>query len=173
MEFHPAAVLVPVYKDEEGYLKVVLIRRSRDGVHGGEIALPGGKRNSQDHSLTATALREAKEEIGIDPNSVDILEQLPVVDTVVTGYRIHPFLGRIVPPPVWRLDAREVAEIIEVRLEEFTKPGIHGEETRRFPFKPAALNIRYYRIGSHQLWGATYRILHPLIPRLLSGEWLV
>ena len=164
-------MLVPVYKDESGRLKVVLIRRSRIGIHGGEIALPGGKRNKKDSSLAATALREAKEEIGLAPDTVNILEHLPAVDTIVTGYRIHPFLARIIPPPVWRPEAREVAEIIEVGLEEFTRPGIHGEELRQFPSWPGPLNIHYYRIGSHQLWGATYRILHPLIPRLLSGEW--
>ena len=172
-ELQDAAVLVPVYSDENGHLKVVLIRRSEVGVHGGEIALPGGKQNQKDGSLVATALREAKEEIGLDSEAIDILEYLPAVDTIVTGYRIFPFLARIIPPPAWWREEREIAEILEVRIKDFTRPGVHGEEIRQFPFWPGPLNIHFYRIGSHKLWGATYRILHPLIPRLLAGEWPV
>jgi 8-oxo-dGTP pyrophosphatase MutT (NUDIX family) len=172
-ELQDAAVLVPVYPDDEGHLKVVLIRRSQVGVHGGEIALPGGKKNQKDSSLIETAIRETKEEIGLEPDAIKILEHLPAVETIVTGYRIYPFLGRIVPPPAWRREKREIDEIIEVRVKDFTRPGIHGEEMRQFSFWPGPLNIHFYRIGSHKLWGATYRILHPLIPRLLAGEWPV
>jgi 8-oxo-dGTP pyrophosphatase MutT (NUDIX family) len=171
IEPQAAAVLVPVYPDGDGDLRVVMIRRSEVGVHGGEIALPGGKQSQNDDSLVATALREAWEEIGLEAEAIEILEHLPSVDTIVTGYRIFPFLARIYPPVTWRLDEREIAEILDIRIKDFTRPGVNGEEMRQFPFWPGPLNIHFYRIGSYKLWGATYRIMHPLIPRLLAGEW--
>jgi 8-oxo-dGTP pyrophosphatase MutT (NUDIX family) len=152
-------------------LRVVLVLRTGGGVHGGQIAFPGGKRDSGDSSLTATALREAHEEIGLDPADVAVLGALPAVDTITTGFRIHPFLGRASPPPAWRPAPREVAEIMELAVSELLDPAAHGEEVWSFPEWPEPQKIRFFRVGEHKLWGATYRILHPLLPRMLSGEW--
>jgi 8-oxo-dGTP pyrophosphatase MutT (NUDIX family) len=152
-------------------LRVVLVRRTDGGVHGGQIAFPGGKRDEGDSSLAGTALREAQEEIGLDPSRVTVLETLPVVDTVTTGFRIHPFLGRVSPPPVWRPAPREVAEIMEMPVSGFLDPALHGEEVWTFPEWPAPRKVRFFRLGENKLWGATYRILCPLLPRIASGEW--
>jgi len=150
---------------------VVLVRRTDGGVHGGQIAFPGGKREEGDSSLADTALREAREEIGLDPSNVAVLDALPVVDTITTGFRIHPFLGRVSPPRVWRPAPREVAEIMEMTVEGFLDPSVHGEELWSFPEWPAPRKVRFFRVGEHKLWGATYRILRPLLPRMVSGEW--
>lgn len=166
-----AAVLVPVFRDGAGGLRVVLVRRTNGGVHGGQIAFPGGKRDKGDSSLTDTALREAHEEIGLDPSNVAVLDALPVVDTITTGFRIHPFLGRVSPPPVWRPAPREVAQIMEMTVEGFLDPSVHGEELWSFPEWPEPRRVRFFRVGEHKLWGATYRILRPLLPRMVSGEW--
>lgn len=170
-DFQEAAVLVPVFRGGSGDLRVVLVRRTDGGVHGGQIAFPGGKRDGEDPSLIDTALREAKEEIGLDPASVTVLEALSVVDTITTGFRIHPFLGRVSPPPLWRPEPREVAEIVEMPVEGFLDPAAHGEELWSFPEWPEARKVRFFRVGEHKLWGATYRILRPLLPRIASGEW--
>jgi hypothetical protein len=85
---------------------------------------------------------------------------------------IAPFLGRLAgPPPTWRRQPTEIDEIIEVPLEDLTRPGAHAEEDWHLPGWPAPRRMPFYWLGPHKLWGATYRIVHPLIPRLLAGEW--
>src|SRR5215469_16824532 len=83
-----SAVLAPIYRDPRGDLRLVFIRRSPYGVHGGQIAFPGGRREPEDADLLATALREAEEEVGLDPAQVDVLTELPIVETVATGFRV-------------------------------------------------------------------------------------
>jgi 8-oxo-dGTP pyrophosphatase MutT (NUDIX family) len=100
---HEAAVLVPVYRARDGELVVVLVRRGEGGVHGGQLALPGGQRDPGDADLTTTALREAEEELGLARDRVELLAALPVVETQTTGFRVAPFLARPpTPPPPWR-----------------------------------------------------------------------
>lgn len=166
-----AAILIPVFRGNSGELRLVLVRRSEGGRHGGQLAFPGGKRDPEDTSLLATAVRETSEETGLSRDAVEILAHLPAVDTNTTGFRIFPFLARIVPPTQWRRDEREIAEIIEVTLGDLARPEAHGEEFKRLPAWPQPRPTPFYRVGAYQLWGATYRILHPLIPRLLAGEW--
>lgn len=168
-----SAVLVPVFRRPDGELRVVLVRRGEGGLHGGELGFPGGKCEPADASPLATALREAHEEIGIEGGHVEILETLPPVDTMTTGYLIHPFLGRIAPPAAWRCRAGEIAEVLEVPAQELARPEARGEDIANFPTWPAPKRISFYKIGPHRLWGASYRILQPLLPRLLAGEWRV
>jgi 8-oxo-dGTP pyrophosphatase MutT (NUDIX family) len=166
-----AAALVPVYRDGEGEMRLVLVHRAEGGIHGGQLALPGGKRDAQDASMLDTALREAWEEIGLARERIQVLAELPPAETRTTGFRILPFLARIVRPAQWRPDAREVAEIIEVKLSELARPGAHAEEVVQLPGWPAPRSTPFYRVGPHRLWGVTYRIVDPLLPRLLAGEW--
>ncbi|MDH3199110.1 MAG: CoA pyrophosphatase [Candidatus Krumholzibacteria bacterium] len=168
-----AAVLVPVYRGPDGAVRLVLVRRAEGGVHGGQIAFPGGKRDARDASLLDTALREAREEISIDPASVELLAELPVVETHSTGFRISPFLGCVTPPARWQVDAREISEVLDVTAADLARPEVSGEEMRRFPQFPEPLLIRFYRVGAHKLWGATHRILAPLLPDLLDGRWRI
>jgi 8-oxo-dGTP pyrophosphatase MutT (NUDIX family) len=166
-----AAVVVPVYRRQDGELMVVLVRRAPGGVHGGQLALPGGQRDPGDADLAATALREANEELGLAADRVELLAALPVVEPQTTGFRIAPFLARLTGPVPWRLQEREVAEVVELRVVELARPEVRAEEVRTFPTWPAPRRIRLWRVGRHEVWGVTYRILEPLVPRLLSGEW--
>jgi 8-oxo-dGTP pyrophosphatase MutT (NUDIX family) len=164
-----AAVLVPVYRDLEGELTLVLIRRSGTGLHGGHIGLPGGKWEPSDSTFLATALREAQEEIGLDPGAVQVIEALERVETRATGFAIAPFLASIRRPDRWRIDPREVEEVLEVRIRDL--PQTHGESWEQFEGWSEPRRIPFFRIGEHRLWGATYRIVEPLVPRLLKPEW--
>jgi 8-oxo-dGTP pyrophosphatase MutT (NUDIX family) len=168
-----AAVLVPVYRRPDGDLGLVLVRRSSEGPHGGQIAFPGGRPAATDDSLRATALRETHEEIGLFPDHVTVLAELPTVSTLTTRYYIYPFLGRITVPKTWRRQRSEIAEIIEVRVRDLEGPGAKGEMVKNSPSWQTPRRLQYYRVGHHRVWGATYRILHPLIARLLAGEWVV
>jgi len=166
-----AAVLVPVYRRGDGELALVLVRRSDWGIHGGQIALPGGTRSPGDGSPRDTALREAHEEIGLATETTRILEELAVVETHSTGYRITPFLARIVRPTRWRRQEREIAEILEVPVADLARPEAEGEGTVDLPGGGTLGRQRFYRVEHYRIWGATYRILQPLLPHLLAGEW--
>lgn len=166
-------MLVPVYRDEAGDLRVVVIRRTEGGVHGGQLAFPGGNREPGDATLLDTALRETEEEIGLPRADARVLAALDVIETRTTGWRIAPFLAAIRRPEAWRPSAREIAEILELRVADLMDPAAHGESLEQLPTWPKAYRIAYFMTGGHRLWGASYRILRPLLPRLAAGEWSV
>ena len=168
-----AAVLVPVFRREDGELRVVLVRRGEWGPHGGQLAFPGGKCEPGDASPLATALREAYEEVEIAPGGVEILESLPAIDTLTTGYLIFPFLARVPAPATWHWQEGEIAAVLELKARDLIRPEVRGEELMHFPTWPAPMRIPFFQVGPHRLWGASYRILEPLLPRLLAGEWPV
>jgi len=168
-----AAVLVPVYRDAAGELRLVLVRRGDFGVHGGQLAFPGGKPEPTDASLVDTALRETQEEIGLPASAVQVLATLPPIPTYVSNFLITPFLGRIVPPASWQPMEHEIAEVLEVSVRHLADPATHTEEDFWIPSQNAYARFPFFRIGEHRLWGASYRIVLPLIPRLLAGEWTI
>ena len=166
-----SAVLAPLYRDPQGALRLVFIRRGPHGIHGGQIAFPGGRREPEDADLLATALREAHEEVGLDPASVEILTALPVIETMATGFRVAPFLGRLNgPPPTWRRQETEIEEILEVRLQDLIRPEAHAVEQWQLPGWPGPRPIPFYRIGPYKLWGATYRIVESIREYLARHE---
>jgi 8-oxo-dGTP pyrophosphatase MutT (NUDIX family) len=95
-------VLAPVFRDERGELRLVLIVRTDRGHHGGQLAFPGGRVDPRDETLLATALREAEEEIGLAPSLVTVVAELPPVRSGPTTMDVHAFLGRIPAGLRWR-----------------------------------------------------------------------
>lgn len=168
-----AAVLIPVYRDATGELRLILVRRGERGIHGGQLAFPGGKQDPEDESLLHTALRETEEEIGLHPQDVEVLAALPRLTTRVSNYRIAPFLGRIRPAAAWRPAAGEIAEVLDVSIRELANPDVVVTVEEQQPGWPRPERIAYIQIGAYRLWGATLYILRPLLPRLLAGEWKI
>jgi 8-oxo-dGTP pyrophosphatase MutT (NUDIX family) len=166
-----SAVLVPLFRDPAGALRLVLIRRAEGGIHGGQLAFPGGMRESHDASDLETALREAEEEIGLTRDAVRVLDALPVVETRTSGFRIAPFLARIERPEHWRPAPDEVSEVLEIEVAEIAKPEARGSSIETFPTWPGPQRIEFFRVGPYRLWGATFRIVEPLLARLEAGEW--
>ena len=166
-----AAVLIPLYRDGSGGLRVVMVRRSRFGAHGGQLAFPGGKGEPHDPTPTATAVREAQEEVGLDPATVRVIEQLPPVETRTTGFRVTPVLAAVPAGTTWHPEPREVDAVLELAVETLADPTSHDEQVLQFRTWPQPRRTPFLRVGDEMIWGVTYRILHPLLPRLLAGDW--
>jgi 8-oxo-dGTP pyrophosphatase MutT (NUDIX family) len=155
-----AAVLVPLYA--EPFSLILTERRSDLRRHAGEISFPGGRQDRPDEDLRSTALREAEEEIGLDPTAVDLVGALPPVGTFVTGYRVFPFVGIVQPGQVWRPQATEVAQVLEFAVADL----IAGHEMQRLLRKGVPIKTPTYTVDGHLVWGATARILESLLERL-------
>ncbi len=157
-----AGVLVALYLDG-GRLHAVLTRR-RDDMrrHPGEISFPGGRHDDTDPDLLATALREAEEEIGLAPSGVRVLGALQPTPTIATGYAIYPFVGLIEPGMAWTLSPREVAEVLELALDDLQA----GYGRRRLLRRGVPIRTDTYVVGDDLIWGATARILADLFERI-------
>jgi 8-oxo-dGTP pyrophosphatase MutT (NUDIX family) len=154
-------------------LRILLLLRTDRGVHGGQLGLPGGRPEPGDSDFLATALREAEEEVGLRPDQVQVLDALEPLETVATGWRVHPFLGLVTGDVEWRLQPEEVVKLLTPAVEML------GDATRRqrLPFTssrfPEPLEVEGIDVEGHVLWGMTLRLLDDLVPRLLAGEWTV
>ena len=158
-----AAVLVPLFLNAGGELSVVLTRR-RDDLrrHAGEISFPGGRQDPEDADLCATALREAQEEIGLEPDGVELVGALQPTPTIATGYAVYPFVGLIEPGQTWRPAEAEVAEVLELTLRELRDGYARRPMLRRgIPFRTDT-----YVVDENLVWGATARMLADLFERL-------
>ncbi len=164
-------MLVPVFRDEEGRLRIVLIVRTDRGLHGGQLAAPGGKHDTDDDSLLATALREAQEEIGLDPEQVEVLAELPPVRSGPTQFEVQPFLGRVPAGHEWLPNEEEVVEVLMPHVDELARPDARREVLFTSARWPEGLLVDGIPVGDRVLWGMTLRILDDLVPRLLAGEW--
>ncbi len=159
-----AAVLLPLYGWPEEPGLIFTERRADLSRHAGEISFPGGRPDPGDADLRQTALREAEEEIGLDPATVEPGEALPTTGTFVTGYRIHPFVGRIPHPRELSLrpNPAEVETVLTFSLDVLRE----GYEIRRLIRRGVPIHTPTYEVDGHLIWGATARILGDLLERL-------
>jgi 8-oxo-dGTP pyrophosphatase MutT (NUDIX family) len=164
-----AAVLVPLHM-KRGAVHAVFTRRQHDlPRHAGEISFPGGRRDADDADLIATALRETHEEVGLPPESVELIGALEPIPTVVTGYAIHPFVGIVPSNFRWTPSHREVAAVIDLPLSAVAA----GYERRRLVRRGTTIRTDTYVVDEHMIWGATARIVSDLLERggtLLAGS---
>ena len=159
-----AAVLLPLYGWPEDPGLVFTERRADLRRHAGEISFPGGRRDEGDPDLQATALREAEEEIGLDPAQVKIADALPPTRTFVTNFIVHPFVGHVPHPRELDLQPNptEVETVLTFSLELLRE----GYEMRRLIRRGVPIHTPTYEVEGHLIWGATARILADLLERL-------
>lgn len=157
-----SAVLVPLLEVNDR-LHVVLTRRRNDmRRHAGEISFPGGRCDPEDASPTATAVREAEEEVGLPRENVEILGALSPVGTFVTNFAIYPVVGWIRHPGEWLLSPHEVDSVLEFDLGRLQA----GFERRRLLRRGIPFDTDTYTVDDHLVWGATGRIVADLLRRL-------
>ncbi len=153
-----AAVLVPVIEGPEPSL--VFTRRTEYlPRHPGEISFPGGLWHDEDPGLWETALRETEEELGIEPELVDVVGALAPVHTFVSGILIVPFVGMLLERPVFAPDPGEIAEVLEFGLARLAG----AEAEVEWPLDDHVYRGFAYELDGSTIWGATARILHELI----------
>lgn len=161
----PSAVLVPLYEDDEGTLTVVLTRRAQHlRSHRGEVSFPGGGREPEDADLLATALREAQEEIGLDPRSVEVLGELDHLSTVMSRSFIVPYVGALPGRPDLVADPGEVERILHVPVAELLDEDVYHEE--RWGLAGLDRPLYFFDVVGDTIWGATAAMLRELLARL-------
>ena len=157
-----AAVLVAVFPDpDDDAARVVLTRRSSTlRNHRGEVAFPGGRQDPGEE-LPHAALREAHEEIGLDPSAVDIVGELDHLTTVASRFVVAPFVGVLPGRPDYRPNHAEIDRAFDVRLAELLHPEVYREEVWEFAW--GQRYVSFFLLEGETVWGATARILRQLL----------
>jgi 8-oxo-dGTP pyrophosphatase MutT (NUDIX family) len=157
-----AGVLVALYRQDDQLRAVLTERRADLRRHAGEISFPGGRYDEGDGDLRFTALREAHEEIGLDPAAVEIVGALQPTPTIATGYAVYPFVGLIEPGHEWMLSPREVQSVLELPVSALQA----GYGRRRLVRRGIPIRTDTYVVDGKLIWGATARILADLFGRI-------
>ncbi len=156
------AVLILFYP-KEGIMHIPMIRRPvYKGVHSGQVAFPGGRAEDGDKDLIETALREAHEEIGVNPAQIDILGSLTPLFVPASNFMVHPVLGFTRYHPDFQPDAYEVDAILEVpvdELQDITRMGTKEIIIR----EGITIQAPFYDLQGHTVWGATAMMISELL----------
>ena len=157
-----SAVLILLWQHGEEISTVFILRPVYEGFHSNQIAFPGGKYEKSDKDFVTTALREAHEEVGIDPETVTILGQLTPLFISPSRFMVYPVVGYITTEPVFILDPFEIKDVIPCNLVDFLNPDhfiIQDIEVRGNIIS----DIPCFKTGEHLIWGATAMIFNELL----------
>jgi 8-oxo-dGTP pyrophosphatase MutT (NUDIX family) len=155
-----AAGLLLLYPGDRGPSLALTVRASGLRRHAGQISLPGGA-TDEGETLVQAALREAHEEIGLDPARVRIVGELTPVYVLVSGFTLHPVVGVTDERPDFRPAANEVEAVIEVSIEDLQDASNIRQGTRTR--EGIAIEYPYFDLRGHHVWGATAMILGEFI----------
>jgi len=150
-----AAVLMPIFKENDEYHLLLTRRTDEVETHKGQISFPGGMREGKE-ALLETAIRETFEEIGIDRGRIEPLGRFHDYLSI-TRFRVTPFVGIIRTPFQTKRQVNEVAEILPVPFNVFLDPD--NPRARKHAYPGRDLDVYFYPYGTHQIWGLTARII--------------
>lgn len=156
---HPAAVLLPMFRHLDAWHLLFIRRTEYEGDHhSGQVAFPGGRGEQGDRDSVATALREAREEIGLDPDKVLFLGQMRPMHTV-SNFLVTPVVGEVPWPLALTPDPVEVARVFSIPLAWLGNPRNRRVRTWPSPDHPEARDVVFYdEFDQELLWGVSARI---------------
>jgi 8-oxo-dGTP pyrophosphatase MutT (NUDIX family) len=160
-----ASVLALLYPKLEEWHIVLIERTSRNpnDQHKGQISFPGGSHDASDPDFKFTALREAEEEVGVDPNDIQILGELTDLYIPVSNFNVNPFVGFMEYTPSFIPQESEVASILEVPFQRFISPNIRQKTNINITPQITLKEVPYFNIDNKVLWGATAMMMSELI----------
>lgn len=164
-----SGVLVLFYPQADRLYIPLILRPTYDGVHSGQVGFPGGRSEPGDADLTATALREAYEEVGIQDKQLEILGRLSPLYVFASNNMVYPTVAWTSQRPAFQLDPREVDKLIEAPLAALLDPANQRREEWQLRGRTAL--VPFYRIEDQTIWGATAMMLSELL--VLSAMQLV
>ncbi|MEW7291427.1 NUDIX hydrolase [Aquimarina sp. 2304DJ70-9] len=156
-----AAVMMLFYPKESTTHIALILRPEYEGVHSGQIALPGGKVEMQDQNYTETALRETQEEIGVHIHTVEVIKSLTKVYIPPSNFWVHPFMGFTEERPDFVLQKEEVAKVIEVPLAELLNEDNVKAQILSTSYAKN-IEVPSFKLNSYVVWGATAMMLSEL-----------
>ena len=154
-----AAVLALFYPDKDDITNIVLIlRKTYKGVHSAQIGFPGGRVELTDENLEETAIRETYEEVGVQPENINILKKITKIYIPPSNFWVHPFIGLANHTPNFVRQETEVEQIVEVKLEDFLNESSLIEKTLNTSYAKN-VNVPAFFLNEHVVWGATAMML--------------
>lgn len=160
------AGVLALFFPKNGQWNLVFIERvshNQRDVHKGQISFPGGRFDEGDGSFSYTALREAQEEVGVDPRDITLLGELTDIYIPVSNFHVHPHVGFMEYTPVWQPQESEVAGILEIPFEHFLDPGHRKVMDLQINANFILPEVPYFDIDGRMLWGATAMMVSELI----------
>lgn len=160
--YRRSAVLIILWVDQDILKTAFILRPEYDGFHSNQIAFPGGKSEKSDQSFIHTALREANEEVGINPASVKVVGSLTPLFIPPSKFIVYPIIGITKSQPDFKTDQREVEALLVTDISIFQQT--ENIVKQQFIVRDTIIDdIPCYKMGSHFVWGATAMILSELL----------
>ncbi len=163
-----SSVLILLYPFDNDIYTVLIKRAKYNGVHSSQISFPGGKYENIDKNLTHTALRETYEEIGVNPDLINIIGQISPIYVPVSNYKAQPFIGYTAVKPNFKIDTIEVNNIINLKIKELQKN--KNKQTGYFTVENQKIEAPYYNANGNKIWGATAMVLSEFLKIVKQAE---
>jgi len=163
-----AGVLILLYQKNRELFISFIQRTEYNGPHSGQISFPGGKIEKSDRNIIETALRESNEEIGINPELVEIIGQLTPLHIPVSNFLVYPIVGIYKEKPDFKIDPNEVKSIIEVKISDLLDP--KNCTSKEFRYGDLSFNAPIYNPDNLTIWGATAMMLSEFLEILIENK---
>ena len=146
------ALFYPDYQEETRLL--LILRKAYEGVHSNQIGFPGGKVEESDKDLKETALRETHEEVGVQPDEIEVIKELSEIYIPPSNFMVQPYLGIYPRPKPFLIQESEVEALVEVYLRDFLDDSNHIEEILSTSYAKN-IHVPAYKLNGYTVWGAT------------------
>lgn len=166
-----AAVLILLFPENGSTHTVFMQRPDYNGVHSGQISFPGGKKEPTDENIIQTAIREANEETGVDPEKISIIGTLTPLFIPISNMIVTPVIGWVNEKPVFNHQPEEVVFLIDADLKILLDPSII--KTKPIEIRGEMIEVKYFDYEANMIWGATAMILYELLIILRRGHFLL